>query len=80
MRVDRSPQVQTVFLYWNATGAQAKLIGASPVCTGRPGRFDFFETPLGVFEHSTANLDFRADGRRNEFGIRGWAPMPQALR
>lgn len=70
--VDRSPQVQAVFLYWKATGEPAQLMGASPASTGRPGRFDYFETPLGVFEHSTANLDFRAEGTRNQFGIRGY--------
>jgi hypothetical protein len=25
------------------------MIGASPVATGRPGEFDHFITPLGVF-------------------------------
>lgn len=70
--VDRSPQVQAVFLYWRAPGALAQLIGASPASTGRPGRFDYFETPLGVFDHSTANLDYRAEGTKNKFGIRGY--------
>jgi hypothetical protein len=27
---------------------------------------------LGVFEHTLENLDFRAEGTRNEFGIRGY--------
>jgi hypothetical protein len=27
--------------------------------------------PLGVFEHSLDNPDFRAEGTRNEFGICG---------
>ena len=40
--------------------------------TGKPGTFDHFKTPTGVFEHSTANLDYRALGTRNEFGIRGY--------
>jgi hypothetical protein len=70
--VDRSPQVQAVLLYWRAQGVLAQLIGASPAATGRPGRFDYFETPLGVFDHSTANLDYRAEGTKNKFGIRGY--------
>ena len=48
------------------------MIGASPVSTGRPGTFDHFLTPLGVFEHTTANMDFRAEGTKNELGVRGY--------
>lgn len=70
--VDRSPQIQAVFLYWKTTGAPPVFIGASPASTGRPGRFDYFETPVGVFEHVTDNLDFRAEGTLNENGIRGY--------
>lgn len=70
--VDRNPQVQAVFLYWKGADAPPQLMGASPASTGRPGRFDYFETPVGVFDHSTANLDFRAEGTKNQFGIRGY--------
>ena len=40
--------------------------------TGLPGRFDHFETPLGVFAHVVSNPDFRAEGTRNALGIRGY--------
>ncbi|MBT2336833.1 L,D-transpeptidase [Variovorax paradoxus] len=70
--VDRSASVQAIFIFWLAAGAAPVLVGASPVSTGRPGGFEYFETPLGVFEHSVANPDFRAEGSRNEFGIRGY--------
>ena len=70
--VDRSPRVQAVFLYWVAPDTLPQLIGASPASTGRPGRFDYFETPTGVFDHSIDNLDFRAEGTRNSQGIRGY--------
>ena len=70
--VDRSPQVQALFVYWKAVEGFPLLLGASPVSTGHPGRFDYFETPTGVFEHSLANLDFRAEGTKNENGIRGY--------
>ena len=70
--VDSNPQVQALLLFWMAPGAAPQLIGASPVSTGRPGQFDYFETPLGVFEHSIANLDFRAEGTKNENGIKGY--------
>lgn len=70
--VDRSPQVQAVFLYWKAVDALPELIGASPASTGRPGRFDYFETPTGVFPHTIENPDFRAEGTKNSNGIRGY--------
>ena len=70
--VDRSPNVQAIFIYWLNDGAAPLLIGAAAASTGRGGEFDHFETPLGVFEHSTANPDFRAEGTRNKFGIRGY--------
>lgn len=70
--VDRSPHVQAVFLFWKSIKEELALIGASPVSTGRPGRFDYFETPLGIFEHTIDNLDYRAEGTKNSQGIRGY--------
>ncbi|WP_052001477.1 hypothetical protein [Burkholderia paludis] len=71
--VDRAPNVQALFIYFRATPADAWLmIGASPVGTGRPGQYDHFLTPLGVFHHSPDNMDFRAEGTTNENGIRGY--------
>ncbi|VTU22169.1 hypothetical protein E5CHR_01335 [Variovorax sp. PBL-E5] len=70
--VDRNPNVQAIFLYWLDSGSAPLLVGASPVSTGRGGDFDHFETPLGVFEHSISNPDFRAEGTLNARGIRGY--------
>ena len=70
--VDRSPQVQALLLYWVVDGTVFELIGASPVSTGKPGKFDYFETPTGVFDHSIAHFDFRAEGTKNSFGIMGY--------
>ena len=70
--VDRSPMIQAAFVYWGSSDVAWHLIGASPVSTGRPGEYDHFLTPLGVFKHSLANLDFRAEGTRNSNGIRGY--------
>ena len=72
--VDRSPWVQAALLLWRSEFGEYRLIGASPVSTGRPGAFDHFETPLGVFDHSPANMDFRAKGTYNKHGIRGYGP------
>jgi len=71
MLVDRSPAVQAAFLYW-ISADDWRFIGASPVATGLPGAYEHFLTPLGVFEHTVANMDFRAEGTFNEFGIRGY--------
>jgi hypothetical protein len=69
--VDRSPQVQAALLLWIAPQAAPVLLGASPVSTGRVDEYEYFETPTGVFEHTTANPDFRAEGTVNDLGVRG---------
>jgi hypothetical protein len=71
--VDRSANVQALFIYFRpAPSDKWVMIGASPVATGRPGEFDHFITPLGVFEHTPDNMDFRAEGTMNQNGIRGY--------
>jgi hypothetical protein len=71
--VDRAENVQALFIYFRATPNERwQLVGASPVATGRPGEFDHFLTPLGVFEHTPGNMDFRAEGTMNDNGIRGY--------
>lgn len=70
--VDRNAQVQAAMVWWAAPEGTAGLVGASPASTGRPSGFEHFETPLGAFEHSLANPDFRAEGTKNAFGIRGY--------
>jgi hypothetical protein len=70
--VDRDPQVQAVMIYWESPDGEFHFVGASPASTGRLGEFEHFETPTGVFEHSVENLDFRAEGTKNEYGIRGY--------
>jgi len=70
--VDRNPNVQALFLLFRSAEGVTQLVGASPVSTGKPGKFDHFETPLGVFEHTLQNPDFRAEGTFNSQGIRGY--------
>jgi len=71
--VDRNENVQTLFIYFRAVPSDLwQMIGASPVATGRPGQYDHFITPLGVFEHTPDNMDFRAEGTMNQNGIRGY--------
>jgi hypothetical protein len=70
--VDRDPRVQVLLLMWRSAAGDWQLVGTSPVSTGRPGSFDHFLTPVGVFDHSAANPDFRAEGTFNANGIRGY--------
>ena len=77
--VDRSVNVQALLLFRIAPGQEAAFVGASPVSTGSAGRFEHFLTPLGVFEHSLANPDFRAEGTFNENGIRGYGDRGQRV-
>ena len=70
--VDRNPFIQAAAIYWIAPDGTFQFIGASPASTGKPGSFDHFVTPTGVFEHTIDNPDFRAEGTRNENGILGY--------
>ena len=70
--IDRSARVQAGFVYWRSPDAAWRFVGASPVSTGRPGEYQHFLTPLGVFAHSPKNMDFRAEGTPNALGILGY--------
>ena len=70
--VDRNANVEAIMLFWRSSTGTVIFIGASPTSTGRPGGFEHFETPTGVFAHTLANLDFRAEGTENEFGVCGY--------
>jgi hypothetical protein len=70
--VDRNPHVQAVMVFWRSSAGDAVFVGAGPASTGHRGGFEHFETPTGVFEHSLANPDFRAEGTTNELGVRGY--------
>lgn len=70
--VDRNPNVQAAFLYWGSSADYWHFIGAVPVSTGLPGKYEHFETPLGVFDHSLNSPDYRAEGTRNKNGFRGY--------
>jgi len=69
---DRSPNVQAVMIFWGTPDRGFEFIGASPASTGKPGAFEHFVTPTGVFDHTIENPDFRSLGTRNELGIRGY--------
>jgi len=71
--VDCNQNVQALFIYFRAKADGIwHMVGATPVSTGLPGTYDHFTTPVGVFEHTPSNMDFRSEGTLNEFKIRGY--------
>ncbi len=71
--VDRNPAVETLSIMLAKPGGPEtwQLIGAAHVSTGQSGRKDYYITPIGVFAHTDAILDFRALGTYNEHHVRG---------
>jgi hypothetical protein len=70
--VDRNPSIQVLFVFLGTSATGWTSVSAAPVSTGLPGKYEHFQTPLGVFEHSQENPDFRAEGTKNKLGIRGY--------
>jgi hypothetical protein len=69
--VDRNPRVQQMRILVARPDADWQDLGGTRVSTGQTGRFDYYLTPTGVFLHSDAILDWRAEGTFNENHIRG---------
>jgi lipoprotein-anchoring transpeptidase ErfK/SrfK len=75
--VDRNPAVQQLRIVLARQGAPWLLIGAARISTGEPGLTGHYKTPVGVFEHTSRIIDYRAEGtysRRRHvrgLGVRG---------
>jgi len=69
--VDRNPRVQQMRLILAQPQGEWDDLGGTKVSTGRPGRRDYFLTPAGVFLHTHAILDWRAEGTFNAHHVRG---------
>jgi hypothetical protein len=69
--VDRAARVQALRLLLARPDGDWEIIGGTRVSTGQTGRFDHYVTPVGVFPHTDAILDWRAEGTFNENHIRG---------
>lgn len=69
--IDRHPQSQEAVVALASDRGEWEVIGSSLVSTGKPGRYDYFYTPLGVFAHGDHH-SFRAEGTFNDNGIRGY--------
>jgi lipoprotein-anchoring transpeptidase ErfK/SrfK len=63
---------QNVSIWLLDPQGQSALIGAGRTSSGRRGRFDYYLTPDGVFQNLSDNGNFRAEGTKNEHGIRGY--------
>jgi hypothetical protein len=57
---DRSPSVQQMRLVLALPDEPWQVIGGAKVSTGQAGRRGYFITPVGVFLHTDAILDYRA--------------------
>jgi len=70
--VDRNPTAQEAALVLaQPNGDPWQVVGAAKISTGQRGRFDYYITPTGIFQHTDAILGYRAEGTYNENGIRG---------
>lgn len=69
--VDRNPNRQELCILLARQRAPWQVIGGSRVSTGQSGRRGYFITPTGVFMHTAAIVDYRAEGTFNENHIRG---------
>lgn len=68
--VNRHPKSQTVSIFLT-DGQSADFIGSSRVSTGVSNRKEHFFTPTGLFENKTEFGNYRAEGTKNENGVRG---------
>ncbi|WP_254454892.1 L,D-transpeptidase [Acetobacter estunensis] len=70
--VDRNPKVQRLALILALPDTTDwMVIGSVKVSTGTAGRKYYYITPTGVFPNTTDRLGYRAEGTKNENGIRG---------
>jgi hypothetical protein len=71
--VDRNPAVERLYMMLARPDGPGtwRTLGSVHVSTGQAGRKDYYITPIGVFAHTDAILDFRAQGTYNEHHVRG---------
>jgi lipoprotein-anchoring transpeptidase ErfK/SrfK len=69
--VDRNPDVQQMRIVLARPNGAWESLGGSKASTGQTGRRDYYLTPVGVFLHTDAILDWRAEGTFNANHIRG---------
>ena len=70
--IDRNANVQAALIYWGSVAQGWSLVVAAPMSIGLHGKYEHFTTPLGVFDPSMLNPDFRAEGSTSKLGYRGY--------
>ena len=68
---DRNRRVEQMRLVLAQPQGEWDDLGGTKVSTGQVGRYDYFLTPTGVFLHTDAILDWRAEGSFNAHHVRG---------
>ena len=69
--VDRAPQGQLLAMTLAQPDGDWRVLGASHVSTGKPGRLQHFKTPVGVLLNDGSEIGYRAQGTFNQNHIRG---------
>lgn len=70
--VNRNQDGQTASLaFYDHLRNGVTILGTTKVSTGNPKRKGSFETPIGIFQNTPANMSYRALGTRNTKGWRG---------
>lgn len=68
--VNRHPNVQSMSVVIT-DGKAVEFIGSAKVSTGHLNRKLYFQTPIGIFENKREFGNYRAEGTKNENGVRG---------
>ena len=68
--VNRHPKGQSMSVVL-ADSQSVEVIGTSKVSTGMTQRKHYYLTPVGIFENKRENGTYRAEGTKNENGVRG---------
>lgn len=68
--VNRHPNVQSMSVVLT-DGKEVEFIGSAKVSTGHLNRKLYFQTPIGIFENKREFGNYRAEGTKNENGVRG---------
>lgn len=69
--INRHPKVQSMSVVLT-DGKTIDYIGSSKVSTGDLKRKEYFHTPIGLFENKREFGNYRAEGTKNENGVRGY--------
>lgn len=69
--INRHPKAQSMSIVLT-DGKTIEYIGSAKVSTGDLKRKEYFNTPIGLFENKREFGNYRAEGTKNENGIRGY--------